>query len=62
MASQYKVFNGISPTTSAVVVAVTTGTSLKTLLQVKGVAAVKFKVVAWGISFDGAAAAAGIQC
>jgi hypothetical protein len=57
---QYKFFNGPMPTTAAQL-AVTTGTSIKTLLQVKGVTAVQFKVVAWGISFDGAAAAAGIQ-
>ncbi len=57
---QYKVWNGPFPTTAAQL-AVTTGTSIKTLLQVKGVAAVQFKVIAWGVSFDGAAAAAGIQ-
>lgn len=57
---QYKIFNGPFPTTAAQL-AVTTGTAIKTLLQVKGVTAVQFKVKAWGISFDGAAAAAGIQ-
>ncbi len=57
---QYKVFNGPLPTTAAQL-AVTTGTSIKTMLQVKGVTAVKFKIKAWGYSFDGAAAAAGIQ-
>lgn len=59
---QYKIYNGLSPTSSAVMIAVTTGTSLKTLLQVKGVASILYKVRAWGISFDGAAAAAGVQC
>ncbi len=57
---QYKIYNGPMPTTAAQL-AVTTGTSIKTLLQVKGVTAVQFKVKAWGISFDGSAAAAGIQ-
>ncbi len=57
---QYKFWNGPLPTT-ALQLAVTTGTGTKTLLQVKGVTAVQFKVLAWGISFDGAAAAAGIQ-
>ena len=54
-----KIFNGPAPTT-AVQAAVTTGTAIKTLLQVKNFNAMK--VVAWGISFDGAAAAAGVQC
>lgn len=57
----YKISNGPMPTTAAQL-AVTTGTAIKTLLQVKGVADLKFKVKAWGISFDGAAGAAGIQC
>lgn len=57
----YKVHNGPFPTTAAQL-AVTTGTAIKTLLQVKGIAALKFKVRAWGISFDGSVAAAGIQC
>lgn len=58
---QYRIYNGPFPTT-ACQLAVTTGTNIKTLLQVKGVTAVKIKVKAWGISFDGAAGAAGIQC
>lgn len=48
------------PTTAAQL-AVTTGTSIKTMLQVKGVTDVKMKVKAWGVSMDGAAAAAGVQ-
>lgn len=54
--AQYKFYNGPMPTTASQV-AVTTGTSIKTLLQVKGVTGVQFKVVEWGISFDGSAAA-----
>jgi hypothetical protein len=56
----YKIFNGPFPTTAAQL-AVTTGTSIKTMLQVKGVTAVTFKVKAWGCSMDGSAAAAGVQ-
>lgn len=52
----YKVFNAPSPTTGSVV-AVTTGTSLKTLLQVKPGATQILKLREWGISFDGSSAA-----
>jgi hypothetical protein len=56
----YKIYNGPFPTTAAQL-AVTTGASIKTMLQVKGVTAVTFKVKAWGCSMDGSAAAAGVQ-
>lgn len=56
----YKIYNGLAPTTAAQL-AVTTGTAIKTMLQVKMLAAIKVKVKAWGVSMDGAAAAAGIQ-
>lgn len=52
----YKIFNGPAPTTASQV-AVTTSTSIKTLLQVKPGATQIAKVVEWGISFDGSAAA-----
>lgn len=52
----YKIFNGPAPTTASQV-AVTTGTAIKTLLQVKPGATQIAKVVEWGISFDGSAAA-----
>lgn len=58
--AQYKIWNGPFPTTAAQL-AVTTGTSIKTMLQVKGVTALQMKVKAWGVSMDGAAAAAGVQ-
>ena len=58
--AQYKIWNGPSPTTAAQL-AVTTGTAIKTMLQVKGIAALRMKVKAWGVSTDGAAAAAGVQ-
>lgn len=57
---RYLIANGPSPTTSAQVV-VTTGTSIKTLLQVKPGATVVAKIKEWGISFDGYASAAPIK-
>ena len=56
----YRIYNGPFPTT-AMQLAVTTGTAIETMLQVKGVTALTMKVKAWGISGDGAAAAAGVQ-
>jgi len=56
----YKIYNGPFPTT-AQQLAVTTGTVIETMLQVKGVAALTMKVVSWGVSGDGAAAAAGVE-
>lgn len=56
----YQIYNGPSPTTAAQV-AVTTGTSIKTLLQVKASATATFKIKEWGISFDGSAAATPIK-
>ena len=58
--AQYKIFNGPFPTTAAQL-AVTTGTAIKTMLQVKGIAGLQMKVKAWGVSMDGSAAAAGVQ-
>lgn len=55
--ARYLIANGPMQTTSAFA-AVTTGTSLKTLLQVKPGATKILKVKEWGISFDGFAAAA----
>ena len=54
----YLVQNGAMPTTTAPV-KVTTGTGIK--LQVKTGAGVLAKVVEWGISFDGSAAATPIE-
>lgn len=45
--------------TTALQLAVTTGTAVKTMLQIKPFNICR--IVEWGISFDGAAAAAGIQ-
>lgn len=56
----YKIHNGPSPTTAAQVV-VTTGTTIKTLLQVVPSATIGARIVEWGISFDGSAAATPIK-
>lgn len=52
----YKIFNGPAPTTASQAV-VTTGTAIKTLLQVKPGTTQIAKVREWGISFDASAAA-----
>jgi hypothetical protein len=52
----YLIANGPMQTTAAFA-PVTTGTAIKTLLQVKPGATVAARIVEWGISFDGSAAA-----
>lgn len=54
--TQYIAINGASPTTAAQV-PVTTGTSIKTMLQVATPSTTDIKIIEWGISFDGSAAA-----
>ena len=56
----FAVYNGALPTTAALV-KVTTGTAIKTMLQVATPSTVTIKVVEWGISFDGSAAATPIE-
>lgn len=56
---RYRIYNSPMPTTAAMA-AVTTGTAIKTLLQLKPFNV--GKIVAWGISFDGSAAATPIKC
>lgn len=55
--AQYKIFNGPAPTTASQV-AVTTGTTIKTMLQVKPGATQVARILEWGISGDLSAAAA----
>lgn len=55
--AQYLIPNGPMQTTAAFA-KVTTGTAIKTLLQVKASATIAMKIIEWGISFDGFAAAA----
>lgn len=58
----YKVYNGPRPTTAALA-SVTTGTAIKTLLQVSPPSTEMLKVIEWGISFDGVTASnAPIKC
>ena len=57
----YSVWNGPMPTTAALA-PVTTGTAIKTMLQLKANALASFKVKSWGIAFDGIAAATPIKC
>lgn len=52
----YLLANGPMQTTSSFA-SVTSGTSLKTMMQIKPGATVVAKIVEWGISFDGFAAA-----
>lgn len=61
MGTLFTAANGVMPTTAALV-KVTTGTAIKTLLQVATPSTRSIKVVEWGISFDGSAAGTPIQC
>lgn len=56
MSALYLIPNGPRPTT-AKQVAVATGTNIKTMLQVKAGTTKPLIIVAWGVSFDGSAAA-----
>lgn len=52
----YQAYNGVAPTTASLV-AVTTGTAIKTMLQIATASTRAITVVEWGISFDGFTAA-----
>lgn len=56
----YTIFNGPAPTTAAQI-PVTTGTAIKTLLQLKPGATKNAKIVEYGISFDGSTSATPIR-
>lgn len=58
--AQYFIPNGPMPTSASQAV-VATGTSIISLLQVKASATATFKIIEWGISFDGSAAATPIK-
>ena len=60
MGNLYQVYNGPMVTTAAFA-GVTTGTAIKTLLQIKPATNFDIKIVEWGISFDGSAAATPIK-
>lgn len=57
----YWAANGAAATTAALT-PITTGTAIKTLLQVATPSTRSIKVVEWGISFDGSTAATPIRC
>ena len=56
MPNIFRAYNAAAPTTASIV-KVTTGTALKTLLQISPKTGVDLEVPQWGISFDGSAAA-----
>lgn len=58
----YRVYNGQTAALTAAMAPVTTGTALKTLLQLAPVTGVDLRPKAWGISFDGSAAATPGKC
>lgn len=60
MANQYIAYNFAMPTTAAPV-PVTTGTAIKTMLQLATPATEDIAVIRWGITFDGTATAAPIK-
>lgn len=57
----YLCYNGAMPTTAAAAV-VTTGTAIKTMQQLKPLTGIDLKLHAWGISYDGSAAATPGKC
>ncbi len=61
MGQRYLVANGPMPTTAALA-KVTTGTAIKTMLQIGTSSGNPIKIEEWGIGFDGSAAATPIQC
>jgi len=61
MGTLYIATTGAAPTTAASVL-VATGTAIKTLLQVATPSTRSIKIVEWGISFDGSAAATPGKC
>lgn len=60
-AKLFKTYNGPAPTTAAQA-SVTTGNTIKTMLQIATPSTKEITVVEWGISFDGSAAATPIKC
>ena len=60
MAQQYLIGSGPMPTTASFAT-LATGTGIITLLQVKASATATMKIIEWGISFDGSAAATPIK-
>lgn len=61
MAVLYVAYNGAMPTTASLA-PVTTGTAIKTLLQIASPSTRPLTIVEWGISFNGSSASTPIQC
>ena len=61
MGQRYITFNGAMPTTAALA-GVTTGTAIKTMLQLATSSGNPLWVEEWGITFDGTTAATPIKC
>jgi len=55
--NKYRVYNGATGALTAAMTPVTTGTSLKTMLQLVPASGVDLDILSWGLSFDGSAAA-----
>lgn len=58
---QFIAWNGAAPTTAALA-PVTTGTAIKTLLQLAPPATLDADLLGWGVSFDGASFGTKIKC
>lgn len=61
MPRMFTSYNGAAPTT-AILTPVTTGTALKTMLQVAPPSTVELEVVSWGVSFSGSTFGTKVQC
>jgi len=59
MSHRYKIFNGPMVTTAAQA-KVTTGTAIKTMLQLAAPATRQLKIISWGFSLDAASSAVGV--
>lgn len=61
MPRQFTAYNAAAPTTAAIV-PVTTGTAIKTMLQIATPSTLEMEVVGWAISFDGTTFGTKIRC
>jgi hypothetical protein len=61
MSKAYWAGGGPRPTTAAFAV-ISTGTAIKTLIQLASPSTEDIKIIEWGISFDGSTAATPIKC
>lgn len=55
--NKYRAYNGAAAALTAALAPVTTGTVLKTMLQISPKTGVDLDILSWGISFDGSSAA-----